>query len=293
MSRLVLLSDLHLSPTHGFFWQNWRLLQAAANAARADMVVVNGDLCINGPDSMEELIFARGEMDRLSSLHGARRVFALPGNHDVGDEPPGQDEEQLINTPRLAAWRDLIGPDRFAARCGAWWLVGINAQLCGSGLPEEAEQDDWLEGMLAIAGGRSIALFLHKPLFIEDPAESDATMASMNPVPRASLMARMAQHGVRLVVSGHLHQTRDVTLDGVRYLWAPAAAFAGHAILGADTEVGALVLDFSDAKYVMVEPLRPSGLVTHDLAAIKGNGRYAFLRDMPACPPPACLTVPA
>jgi hypothetical protein len=29
----------------------------------------------------------------------------------------------------------------------------------------------------------------------------------------------------------------------------------------------------------------PEGLVTHDLAAIKGHGQYAFLRDMPPAPP--------
>jgi hypothetical protein len=32
---------------------------------------------------------------------------------------------------------------------------------------------------------------------------------------------------------------------------------------------------------------RPDGLVSHDLDAIKGHGRYQFLRDMPPSPPPA------
>jgi hypothetical protein len=25
MVRIVVLSDIHLSPTHGFFWENWRV----------------------------------------------------------------------------------------------------------------------------------------------------------------------------------------------------------------------------------------------------------------------------
>ena len=48
---------------------------------------------------------------------------------------------------------------------------------------------------------------------------------------------------------------------------------------------GFAVLDFSPGD-VEVTIERPPGLVTHDLAAIKGHGRYPFLRDMPPCPPP-------
>jgi 3',5'-cyclic AMP phosphodiesterase CpdA len=287
MSRLVLLSDLHLSPTHGFFWDNWQRMLAAANAEKADAILVNGDLCINGPDSLDELIFARQAIDRLQSAHGAARVFALPGNHDVGDEPPGQDAEQLISAPRLSAWREILGADRFATACGAWWLVGINAQLCGSDLPEEAEQAEWLETALGGAAGRPIALFLHKPLFLDDPAETAPTIASLNAAPRRALMDRLARHDLRLVVSGHLHQSRDVTRDGVRYLWLPAVAFPGSAAHGGDPALGGAVLDFADPAQARLLPLRPDGLVAQDLAALKGHGRYAFLRDMPACPPPA------
>ena len=55
MARIHLLSDLHLSPTHGFFWENWRIARDATNEAAPDLVIVNGDLCINGPDSDEEI----------------------------------------------------------------------------------------------------------------------------------------------------------------------------------------------------------------------------------------------
>jgi hypothetical protein len=36
----------------------------------------------------------------------------------------------------------------------------------------------------------------------------------------------------------------------------------------------------------MFRPAALSGLVSHDLAVIKGHGRYQFLRDMPPSPPP-------
>ena len=58
MARIVVLSDIHLSPTHGFFWENWCVAREFPDAAKADAVIVNGDLAINGPDSDAEIAFA-------------------------------------------------------------------------------------------------------------------------------------------------------------------------------------------------------------------------------------------
>ena len=51
MARIIVISDPHLSPTHGFFWDNWCRACEVANGLSPDAVVVSGDLCINGPDS--------------------------------------------------------------------------------------------------------------------------------------------------------------------------------------------------------------------------------------------------
>ena len=50
MGRIVVLSDIHLSPTHAFFWENWCVAREFADAADVDAVIVNGDMAINGPD---------------------------------------------------------------------------------------------------------------------------------------------------------------------------------------------------------------------------------------------------
>ena len=68
MGRIVILSDIHLSPTHGFFWENWCLARDFANRAAADAVIVNGDLTINGPDSDEEVKFAALAIKSLRGL---------------------------------------------------------------------------------------------------------------------------------------------------------------------------------------------------------------------------------
>jgi 3',5'-cyclic AMP phosphodiesterase CpdA len=279
MARIVVLSDIHLSPTHGFFWENWRLAREFANAAKADAVIVNGDLSINGPDDDAEIAFAATALKKLDT-----HVLVLPGNHDVGDEPPGQDPDQIIDADRLARWDKSFAGDRWTRDAGGWRLLGVNAQLFGSGLAREHTQYQWLDEQLRRAD-RPTALFLHKPLFLDSPAEDVATPSCMVPQARTRLLDKLNQANVRLIVSGHLHQHRDRTFGNQRHLWLPAVAFAGAQAHGGDSRCGLTVLDFSDDS-VEVTIEQPEGLISHDLAAIKGHGRYPFLRDMPPCPPP-------
>jgi 3',5'-cyclic AMP phosphodiesterase CpdA len=279
MARIVVLSDIHLSPTHGFFWENWCVAREFADAAKADAVIVNGDLAINGPDSDAEIAFAASALGYLRT-----RVMALPGNHDVGDEPPGQDPDQIIDTDRLARWDSSFATDRWVLDAGGWRLVGVNAQLFGSGLAREQSQDQWLDEQLSTAG-RPTALFLHKPVFLEDPTDDVMSPSCMVPSARARLLDKLNRSDVRLIVSGHLHQHRDRTFGGQRHLWVPAVAFAAAQMRGGDGRCGVTVLGFSQNS-VEVTIERPRGLISYDLAAIKGHGRYQFLRDMPPSPPP-------
>src|ERR1700747_597990 len=109
MPRIIVLSDLHLSPTHGFFWQNWCVARDFANAAGVEAVIVNGDLTIKGAVDDTEVAFAAAALKRLRAP-----LLALPGNHDVGDEPPGQDPAQIINVERLSRWDRGFTIDRVA-----------------------------------------------------------------------------------------------------------------------------------------------------------------------------------
>jgi 3',5'-cyclic AMP phosphodiesterase CpdA len=279
MPRIIVLSDLHLSPTHGFFWQNWCIARDFANAEEVKAVIVNGDLTINGAVGDAEVAFAAGALKGLRAP-----VLALPGNHDVGDEPPGQDPDQNINVERLARWDRVFGTDRWVRDAGNWVLIGLNAQLFGSALERELEQNRWLDDQLMAAERRPIALFLHKPLFVEQPDEDRATIACIVPTARAELLARLGHGNVRLVVSGHVHEHRERIWDATCHVWAPAVAFASSVPHGGDRTCGLLTIEFSaDTFEITVE--KPAGLVSHELAGIKGHGRYKFLRDMPPSPP--------
>ena len=282
MARIIVISDPHLSPTHGFFWDNWCRACEAANQLAPDAVIVSGDLCINGPDSDAEVAFAGQALGLLRSP-----VHAIPGNHDVGDEPPGQEADQIIDAHRLQRWLSVFGADRFAFDAGGWRVLGINAQLLGSGLPQEGEQDAWLDAELG-AASQPVLLALHKPLFLQSANEAEVTATSVNPEPRARLLRRLQDASVQVVVSGHLHCHRDVVRDGLRHVWAPSTAFLVHEPVdaAANNIVGILSVELGDDG-ARVERIDVPGLVAHDLAELKGHGRYKYLRDMPACPPPA------
>jgi 3',5'-cyclic AMP phosphodiesterase CpdA len=281
MARMIVISDPHLSPTHGFFWENWRRACAAVNRMAPDAVIVSGDLCINGPDSDAEIAFAGRALRHLDAP-----VFAIPGNHDVGDEPPGQEPDQIIDSRRLERWMLVFGGDRFALDLGGWRVLGINAQLLGSGLAEESGQDAWLERELSQTS-QPIMLVLHKPLFLQSADEIEMTASSINPEPRGRLLRRLRRSPTQVVVSGHLHCHRDVVRDGLRHVWAPSTAFRLEAHVDADAAaiVGILSVELEQGG-ARVEVIDVPGLVPYDLAELKGHGRYRYLRDMPACPPP-------
>jgi 3',5'-cyclic AMP phosphodiesterase CpdA len=126
MARLVVLSDIHLSPTHGFFWENWCVARELANAADAEAIIVNGDLAINGPDSDAEIAFAASALKHLQG-----RVIPLPGNHDVGDEPPGQDASQIVDASRLDRWERFFAADSWGLDAG----VGVSLELTRNSSP--------------------------------------------------------------------------------------------------------------------------------------------------------------
>ena len=217
---VVQVSDTHLSRTHGYFYDNWLAFLAEMEALTPDLVLHCGDLSFNAPDAPGDLDFAKIQMDRLRC-----DWLALPGNHDIGE--PGEHTRlgQSVNAERLRRWAHCFGADRFCRDLGEWRLIGINSELLGSGLSEETAQDGFLEQTLASAGGRPIGLFLHKPLFVADPTESDLGGSCLLPEPRARLLQHLAAARVRFVACGHLHGYHRSRFRELEIVWCPTTAF--------------------------------------------------------------------
>ena len=98
-----------------------------------DLVIHLGDLSMDGTHEQEDLRYARG-----SSTGCPFPWHAVPGNHDIGDNPrPGAPAGETVNADRLQRWLDIVGPDRWSLTLNGWTMLGINAQLAGTGLAAE------------------------------------------------------------------------------------------------------------------------------------------------------------
>ncbi|MES2564980.1 MAG: metallophosphoesterase [Pseudomonadota bacterium] len=223
--RLTQVADLHLGAQHEHHLDNWMKVVEWIARERPDVVVANGDLIMGDPDEDADHAFARECLARLPVP-----CRYLPGNHDIGDNIVSGKMDKRVNDARRERFLKHFGEERWAFETGGWGFVGINSQLLGSaGQPAEAEQWQWLERTLPALRNQPIALFLHKPLFLDHPSEpdyEDATLrqSCIDATSRARLLDLVHSHGVRLVSTGHKHQTRSFSLDGVYYIWAPSTA---------------------------------------------------------------------
>jgi 3',5'-cyclic AMP phosphodiesterase CpdA len=217
--RVVQISDTHLGAERSWFVSNFQAMVGVLSKTRPDLVINTGDISFDGVDREDELAFARTCHARLPVP-----FRAIPGNHDVGDNPWQDDPAHVITSTRLFRYRRHFGDDHWALEAGLWVLIGLNVQLFGSGLDAEAEEWAFVRSAVSNAGDRPIALFVHKPLFFQDPHETDVSLRYVPPEHRHRLLNLVGRR-CRLVASGHVHQHRRHRVDGVDYCWAPSTAF--------------------------------------------------------------------
>ncbi len=215
MARLTVVSDSHLSTRTPEADDNWTAVLAHVSASRPDLVVHAGDLSLDGAHGSTDLEFARSRLDRLTI-----GWLAVPGNHDVGDNPwPGHDS---ISDQSRDRWLATVGQDRWTTDLDGWRLIGINAQLLDSGLAAEADQWAWLESQVDAAD--RVALVLHKPITDDEDELADSPgYRYVPPGPRRRLLDLIRSAPIDLVISGHVHQHRQLEFDGVRHAWAPTS----------------------------------------------------------------------
>ncbi|MDR3375429.1 MAG: metallophosphoesterase [Ancalomicrobiaceae bacterium] len=238
--RIIQISDTHLSAEFSQFTANAEALKRNLATSGADLVINTGDLSMNGAIRAADLALA-AEWHRALPAP----VLAVPGNHDVGDRAEIR-FDQPINDARLAAYRQVIGPDRWVEDIPGWRLIGLNAMLFQSGHAEDKAQLDWLAEVARVDA--KVALFLHKPLCIETMDEGPWGYWTVVPERRRALMTALSETDLRLVASGHLHIARHRVIDGVEHVWGPAGSFVCGDIqedLGGDRRIGYVEYDFS------------------------------------------------
>lgn len=261
--RIALIADTHLSARSPECVANWHAARRAIKRLGADLTVNLGDITLDGQTHHDELAFA----SRLMK-YWPTEMLCVPGNHDLGD---GSGERPLDDR-LLRAYADNFGPDRWVARVGRWKLLGINAQLLGSGSAREAELWAWIAEQAGPSPEHAhSALFLHRPVLRQGSGERLGKGRYVSLAAADRLLRGPLKSTLRLIVSGHTHQYLDVTVDGVRHLWMPSTAYVlpdemqtriGEKLVG----IGMLELG-GDAAHL--DLCCPDGMMRHDVSRLK------------------------
>ena len=271
--RLAQISDTHLARRHQKLTDNFDRVSEYIGNTRPDLVINSGDLAFDGPTNRDDLEFAK---TRHAALAVACRY--LPGNHDIGDNPTqvGPVPAQPVTERDLQIFRTMFGEDYWRFDAAGWCFIGLNSLVMNTGLASEAEQFDWLASQLSATGGRPVALFLHKPLFLNSPGDPELPATSIRYVPmpaRSRVVEMFGAVDLRLVASGHVHQRRDFTFSHVRHVWAPSAGFiisdARQELIGIK-EVGLVEYRFQPDAFE-VRHVRAPGQIDVDLDSLIGT----------------------
>jgi len=255
--RIAQISDTHLSESKPFFVENFVRIGEALRSAKPDLVLNTGDITLDGAARESDLTAARLLHDALGLP-----VRFIPGNHDLGDAQDAPSHgRHTIDGARRARYVRHFGPDWWGFDVPGWRVLAINAQLLGSDLAEAAEQDTAIAQAMDGIGLRSLALFLHKPLFDQAADESAITGRFVNPEPRRRLLERLGI-APKLVVCGHVHQYRSTEPAGAHHVWGTSTAY--------------VLPDRLQPRYGLKEvgyvehTLRPDGTHASDLVRVPG-----------------------
>lgn len=214
---VVQVSDSHLSPRLARFNANWEAAAALVRRLAPDLVVHTGDATLDGAGSEADLAFAAAAFAGL-----AAPLRLVPGNHDVGDAGSAA---QPPTAARLARHERHLGPAVWTEDRPGWRLLGLNSQAFGADAAQEAAQAQAIVQALADLGDRRLALFLHKPVFLDDLEEGPVGYWALPPERRGLLRPLLDHPNLRLVASGHLHLWRIARRGPASLVWAPATSF--------------------------------------------------------------------
>ena len=195
MTRIAHLTDLHFGADDPAVVTG---LIETLNADPPDLVAISGDLTQGARH--REFRAARAFMDALTAPK-----IVVPGNHDI---TPYQLEERFLDPYRR--WHQEVGPETEPIwRDDTVAVVGLNTARRG-GFHMDWSRGRITRGRLARLLARLDALprdlvrvvVAHHPLL---PPENLPLQTVVGGSQRA--LAAFAEHGVRLVLAGHLHRT--------------------------------------------------------------------------------------
>ena len=202
----------------------------------------------------------------------------LPGNHDIGDNPTaiGPAPAHPVTRTKPAGFRRTYRRRPLALRGRR--LVLHRPQLAGDehGPCQRGRAVRLAGSELARTHGKPVALFLHKPLFLNTPDDPELAATAIRYVPqpaRGRLIKMLGAVDLRLIASGHVHQRRDFTYRRIRHVWAPSVGFIipdrKQEVIGIK-EVGLVEYRFQPDGFE-VRHIRAPGQIDIDLDLLTGR----------------------
>jgi len=211
LTRVVQVSDSHLSPHAPYADENWRAVLDHLDRDPPALVIHTGDISLNGADDIADLQHARQQLNRIGVPW-----MVIPGNHDIGDFGA---TPQPVNDERRRRYIAVFGGDRWSTRIDNWHLIGLDVQTLVSELPAASEMWDWLAAQLDETSPTTI--WIHRPLQPTMAGEVDDPNRYVPQPARDRLRALVASPNVRLIASGHVHQWRVID-EACTQVWAPS-----------------------------------------------------------------------
>ncbi|MDF2724311.1 MAG: serine/threonine protein phosphatase [Paenibacillus sp.] len=208
----AVIADSHINPEQGDNPSPYQTNRLANERNRHVVERINAlspDFVIHLGDFVQPVHTYDSHAPAMANAHAIYSrlnapLYALPGNHDIGDKPlawmPGPKVEQR-------------GLDTFESFWGATYrsfdykdshFVLLNTSIMNSGMPIEQAQWDWLEQDLAANRGKRIFVFTHYPLYVFD-ANEEEHYDNLGEPARSWLLALLKDYRAEAVYSGHVH----------------------------------------------------------------------------------------
>ena len=196
-------------------------------AAGTEFAIHLGDLVNSFPGDPQfaaEVRLARGQL-----AASRMPIYAVPGNHDVGQKPSLTSAAHAVHRVRqewIDAYLQQFRADYQAFDRTGCRVILLNAMLLNTGLPREQQQWDRLRADLDSAAGFKVVLGLHVPLFWHRPDDTGPGNYDVIDEPaRGKLLELILKHKVRIVFSGHTHRPVVNTYGNALLLTAPSTTF--------------------------------------------------------------------
>src|SRR5258708_4153472 len=179
--RVTQISDPHLARNQPKLTENFHCVSEYIDATRPDLVINSGDVSFDGPTNRDDLEFSR-------TLHAALPVECrtIPGNHDIGDNPTavGPPPSHPVTEASQQAFLSIFGEDRWRFKPAGCCFIVLISLVMNAGLAGESEQFDWLASQLPSINGMPVALFLHKPLYLNAPDDPELAATAIRYIPQ-------------------------------------------------------------------------------------------------------------